>query len=311
MAEETVGTRIRWDDAELHTVALEMVRLEKTSGMSELEAVRIAQQRLPVQRQREIKTWSVMQPRLQPKLDEIRRAQADLVDQALAPTSSMSEVPPEAVSSVAVANVAPAEVPPPITDATELPRLVSPRQREANVPVSAPSALVEPLMQAVQSSMAERSASAQEPALLDPLMVEASLIAALQSPAVLQALEDSFSQAMAKSFAKISSQVNQGSVEPPRESAGSREHRVLLAGFSPVTTREIETALQGHCEVRVWKPHQGLPLFQTLTKVCRVAVIPEEMDEDIDQDLRARNLVVIRHSGSASKLVERLDSVFS
>lgn len=301
MAENASASRIRWDDAELHTVASEMVRLEKSSpGINELEAVRAAQQKLPRHRQREIKTWSVMQPRLQPKLDEIRLTLADLVDKA--------QLPDVVDGSPAQLPAQPERGPLPSDPQEVIPRLVSPRQGLSS---EAAHVMMQPVLQAVQSGMAAKSAGQEVGSLLDPLMVEASLIAALQSPAVLQALEDSFSQAMAKSFAKLSNQVTQGAIEPSREPASTGERRVLLAGFSPVTAKEMEAALQGHCEVRVWKPHQGLHLFQTLSKVCQVAVIPEEMDEDIDQDLRARNLSVIRHSGNVTKLVERLDAVFS
>lgn len=150
---------------------------------------------------------------------------------------------------------------------------------------------------------------------LDPLMVEASLVAALQSPLVVQSLVDVFAQAMAKALSCLNVQVGQ----PSGASAASTRmrgnnifpSRVLLAGFSTATAQALEQSLSGLCEVRIWRPNHGPQLFETLAKVCQVAVIPDEMEEGVDQDLRARNLVVIRHSGNINKLTERLEAVLS
>ena len=72
--EEKPSTRIRWDDDELSRLAAAMApRLLAEPGLHPLEAVRAAQACLAPERRRELKAWSLVEPRLQPKLEEVSR----------------------------------------------------------------------------------------------------------------------------------------------------------------------------------------------------------------------------------------------
>lgn len=137
-------------------------------------------------------------------------------------------------------------------------------------------------------------------------MVEASLLAALHSSAEANALVELFSKSMAEAFSRMSERGSQpqGPVAPRSTNA-----RVLLAGFAPNVAKGLEDSIRALCDVRSWRPAQGPQLFETLAKMCNVAVIPDEMDDEVDSDLRSRNLLVIRHGGSSAKLLERLESV--
>lgn len=290
---ETSQTRIRWDDKELGQVAAKMLEIQQAAPQTSLlDAVRQAQQVLPVNRQREIKTWAALESRLQPKLSELK---AHYTQQ-------------EAPAELKVANDMPQ-----VTEVREAPG--------ASVTVGAPAEDPAPPAKEPDSGVRKRVAVApQDPKpladmpavgtpLLDPLMVEAALLAALQSPAVSQALVGLFSRTMSEAFSRLS---ERGAPEAVAASdAPTRDARVLLAGFSTPETGVLEENLRSRYDVRTWRPTQGPQLFETLVKLCRIAVLPKETDDEVDAALKARGVVVLRHEGAATKLLERLDTLSS
>ena len=69
---EAKSSRVRWDEQELSRLANEMApRLLADPGLHPLDAVRAAQECLAPDRRRELKAWSLVEGRLQPKLDEV------------------------------------------------------------------------------------------------------------------------------------------------------------------------------------------------------------------------------------------------
>jgi hypothetical protein len=291
---DQVQTRVRWDDAELTQVAVDMVRrMQADASLSLLDAVRAAQTTLPADRQREIKTWAIMEARLQPKLDEARAQAA-----ARAPGKALTSADPaaiEAASTLLEESEVVEDVTSPTLSTTEAgqePYAVAAEE------ISGPSA-VAPSAPPSPSPVSTVTATA-----VDPLMTEAALLAALQSPAVEAALVEVFGRAMSKAFARMSA----GEPTEDRSAVVSAKEgaRVLLAGFPLPQARGLEEALRDVVEVRVWRPNQGPQLFDTLAGICSVAVIPDDVADDVDESLRARNMRVIRHAGSPARLAERL-----
>ena len=93
---EEKQSRVRWDDQELSRLAAVMApRLLADPGLHPLDAVRAAQECLEPGRRRELKAWSLVEGRLQPKLEE---ALAGL--QALLPQRAAEEGQPQADSQV-------------------------------------------------------------------------------------------------------------------------------------------------------------------------------------------------------------------
>lgn len=141
---------------------------------------------------------------------------------------------------------------------------------------------------------------------VDPAMTEAAFLAALESPAVEKTLVALFSRALEQAVANNKAGVPAPKKEEVQAAQLPAEFKVLLAGFEATEQKQLQAALGDAYETRTWKPNQGTPMFQTLSKICSVAVIPESMPEEMDEELRRFKMQVVRHSGSASRLVERL-----
>lgn len=345
-------SRIRWNESELEAVAAQMVALRaKEPHLGDLEAVRQAQAVLPLDRQRDIKTWALMAARLQPRID----AQMALVEAGaplptlvtaetatagdaaqgsllVAPTEPLvQETSASKVDEVLEASAVESDASPAHTSAEDEPTtpvvlsiahevaqdLASMGTPSAdltageNLEDATPVAKAAPLPAPVASQTLEPPAAQPEaqPMAVAPLLVEASLIAALQSPAVERALVDVFTRSMAQAFTRLAERDKSEPAAEPTHSPSSA--RVLLAGFAAAQAKAITDALSALCEVRSWKPTQGPQLFETLASICNVAVLPEDVEDEVVSDLRRRKLVVIRHGGSTAKLVERLESVLS
>ena len=86
---------------------------------------------------------------------------------------------------------------------------------------------------------------------------------------------------------------------------------VLPAGFPGQIGKGIESELRGQFDVRSWTPGQGPQMFDTLTRLCSVAVIPEEAEDEMSETLKQRDMQVLRHTGSPQRLVERLSTMLS
>ncbi|WP_156901918.1 hypothetical protein [Azohydromonas australica] len=143
---------------------------------------------------------------------------------------------------------------------------------------------------------------------LDPLVIEAALVAALQSPAVEEALVELFSRTLSKALLRATAGGDAGTVQahPPRQASA---RRVLLAGFPEPQQKALADALSASFEVRSWKPTSGAQLFQTLARLCKIVVFPEDADEEVDAGLKDMDVRVIRHAGNTSRLIERIEEL--
>jgi hypothetical protein len=143
---------------------------------------------------------------------------------------------------------------------------------------------------------------------VDPLVIEAALVAALQSPAVEEALVDLFARTMSKALLRASTGGDGRAVpaHPPRPPSAQR---VLLAGFPEPQQKALVDALSASFEVRSWKPVNGPQLFQTLARLCKVVVFPEDADDEVDAGLKDMDVRVIRHAGNTSRLIERIEEL--
>lgn len=141
---------------------------------------------------------------------------------------------------------------------------------------------------------------------VDPAMTEAAFIAALESPAVEKTLVALFSRALEQAVANNKAGIPAPKKEEVQAAQLPAEFKVLLAGFEGNEQKQLQAALGDAYETRTWKANQGTPMFKTLSKICSVAVIPDSMPEEMDEELKSLNMQVVRHSGSANRLVERL-----
>jgi hypothetical protein len=143
---------------------------------------------------------------------------------------------------------------------------------------------------------------------VDPLVIEAALVAALQSPAVEEALVELFARTMAKALLRASAggDGRAAPAHPPRQPSTPR---VLLAGFPEPQQKALADALSASFEVRSWKPANGPQLFQTLVKLCKIVVFPEDADDEVDAGLKDMDVRVIRHAGNTSRLIERIEEL--
>jgi hypothetical protein len=368
---EEKQSRVRWDDEELSRLAAVMApRLLADPQLHSLDAVRAAQACLEPHRRRELKAWSLVEGRLQPKLDE---AMARLRTLPAPPAADDEPVQPGGVASLVGE---PADV----SGALSLPAMpleavaaapdaasanaealtfdeasggVQTRGGEADVaePAAAPESghsldlfgsptatpdpapanavASQPLAERAKvkapaasgsSSVAESAAGAPAPGkrdepvpaaaavTVDPLVIEAALVAALQSPVVEEALVELFARTMSKALLRASAG-GDGRAAPAHPLRQPSAPRVLLAGFPEPQQKALADALSASFEVRSWKPANGPQLFQTLVKLCKIVVFPEDADEEVDAGLKDMDVRVIRHAGNTSRLIERIEEL--
>jgi hypothetical protein len=367
---EEKQSRVRWDDQELSRLAAVMApRLLADPQLPPLDAVRAAQGCLEPHRRRELKAWSLVEGRLQPKLDEamarLRAPSAPpaaeegrlqpggaaplVVEPVDAPDApSLPSMPLETVAAAPHAGSAHADA----STSNEASDEVQARSSEADVAEPAPAQepghsldlfgtstaphdaapanavaaqpLAEPMEKAPAASgssgAVESAALAPVPGqrdepvpaaasvTVDPLVIEAALVAALQSPAVEEALVDLFARTMSKAHLRAGTGGDGRAVpaHPPRQPS---TQRVLLAGFPEPQQKALVDALSASFEVRSWKPTNGPQLFQTLAKLCKIVVFPEDADDEADAGLKDMNVRVIRHAGNTSRLIERIEEL--
>jgi hypothetical protein len=369
---EEKQSRVRWDDQELSRLAAVMApRLLADPQLHPLDAVRAAQACLEPHRRRELKAWSLVEGRLQPKLDEAMArlralpapsaaddgpgqpgGVASLVGESVDVPDALSlpAKPLEAVAAVPDAASGNAEA---LTsdeasggvqagsgeaDVAEQQAMAqdcgpsldlfgtptaTPNPALANAVASQPlaeRAKVKAAAASGSSSVAESAAGTAAPGkrdepvpaaaavTVDPLVIEAALVAALQSPAVEEALVELFARTMSKALLRASAggDGRAAPAHPPRQPSAPR---VLLAGFPEPQQKALVEALSASFEVRSWKPANGPQLFQTLAKLCKIVVFPEDADEEVDAGLKDMDVRVIRHAGNTSRLIERIEEL--
>lgn len=281
--------RVFWTDDEKERIGARMHEvLVADPALSLIQAVRLAQQVLPEDRQREIIAWSVVQANIEPQLEKARAAASTQTLQSPAPS------PPPLPAAV------PSSAPAPSAEAAAASESLS----EAPAPADAGPSTGD----SAPASLAQAAVAALQPLTADPLQLEAAWLVALQSPAVEACLVDLFGRAMSKAFAQLNAD-KPASVQEP--AAPAVEGRVLLAGFPASVVKPLEDALSGLCEVRVWKPGQSQQLFETTARICRLAVIPEGMGDEAEDFLRSLSLKVLRHEGGAGRLVEKVQEALA
>lgn len=333
------GKRVFWNDTEKTFLAQHMAAyLAAHPEASMLHAVREAQLHLPEDRRREIVTWTIVAGALQPLL---LAAQESMLSKA--PDSQAAVRQPETAGTAAVERPNPASAPEPLpattfkhggdtdddTDddtATRSNASGKPDQGLDSGPSLAPiqdgaqgvtpgststhdTAPAEPKAASSPSGFIP-SRGKPESVSLDPLQVEAALLAALTSPGVERALVDLFGRAMSQAFSRLSpgNSLTEGL---DRELPPASNGRVLVAGFSASDAQLLSTALGSHFEVRVWKPMQSPQLFEALVKMCTVVVVPEEMSDDVDEAVSAMGTRLVRFQGSTARVVERVHALMS
>jgi hypothetical protein len=173
---------------------------------------------------------------------------------------------------------------------------------------SGPRDVVESAAVTPASSQREEPVSAAAPVTVDPLVIEAALVAALQSPVVEEALVDLFARTMSKALVRASTG-GDGRAVPAHAPRQPSAQRVLLAGFPEPQQKALVDALSASFEVRSWKPVNGPQLFQTLARLCKVVVFPEDADDEVDAGLKEMDVHVIRHAGNTSRLIERIEEL--
>lgn len=338
---EEKQSRIRWNDEELQRLAAAMAPcLLADPRLHPLDAVRVAQECLDPARRRELKAWSLVEGRLQPRLDEalaalrerssrpqdglptssthepggdaeaerpdgqrVPRGDGELADRAEAAAAE----PSGDAGAMAVEQPQADERPEPGDDAADG-RDASPAPASDAASDAAAEGSAEDRLDAVPpaAGASKRDEPARVPAVPDvePLRIEAALVAALQSPAVEDALVELFARTMSKALLRASAGEPGAAAAPvPRPAA---ERRVLLAGFADGQQRSLADALGGTFEVRTWKPANGPQLFETLVRLCRIVVFPEDADDEADAGLKALGVQVLRHDGNAGRLAERI-----
>ena len=335
-----------------------------------LDAVRAAQTCLEPHRRRELKAWSLVEGRLQPKLDEAMARlrtlsappaadegamqpggaaplvvePADVPDASSLPAMPLEalEAAPDVISANADAltsNEASDEVQARGSDADVAESVaaqdcehsldlfgtptathdVAPANAVAEQPLaervepkgsaaSGPRGAVESTAGAAAPGQRGESVPAAASVTVDPLVIEVALVAALQSPAVEEALVELFARTMSKALQRASSG-GDGRVAPAHPSRPPSAQRVLLAGFPEPQQKALADALGAGFEVRSWKPANGPQLFQTLAKLCKIVVFPEDADEEVDAGLKDMDVRVIRHAGNTSRLIERIEEL--
>ena len=365
---EEKQSRVRWDDQELSRLATVMApRLLADPQLHPLDAVRAAQDCLEPHRRRELKAWSLVEGRLQPKLDEamarLRVLSAPpaadegavqpggaaplVVEPADAPdVPSLPAMPALAVAIASDAGRAHADAlrfdeasggdqarsseadaaePAPAQDCGHsLDLFGTPTARHDGAPASAVAAqpvaesaekapaasssgVVEAAAAAPAAGKRDEGVPASVSATVDPLAIEAALVAALQSPAVEEALVELFARTMSKAFQRAD--VGDVRAVPAHPTRQPSAQRVLLAGFPEPQQKALADALSASFEVRSWKAANGHQLFQTLAKLCKVIVFPEDADDEVDAGLQDMDVRVIRHAGNARRLIERIEEL--
>ena len=360
-------SRVRWDDQELSRLAAVMAPcLLADPRLHPLDAVRQAQDCLEPHRRRELKAWSLVEARLQPKLDEamarLKAIPAQLaVEESVSPPSDVTSLvdgavegthaqplpglPLQPVAAALDAGSASADevhfsygapeevqedgsqadvVPPDGTPADDLSLDLfgtQPALNDTSDDATGTRTLDEratemaPVASDIMRSAAEKSVTGEQrepvpaaaPVTVNPLAIEAALVVALQSPAVEQALVELFSRTMSAALQRATAG-DAHAVPTPAFNPVS-EQRVLLAGFAEPQRKALMDALSASFEVRAWNPSSGPQVFQTLVKLCKIVVFPEDADDEAEAGLKDMEVRVIRHAGSTSRLLERIEEL--
>ena len=330
---EEKQSRVRWDDQELSRLAAIMApRLLADPGLHPLDAVRAAQECLEPTRRRELKAWSLVEGRLQPKLEEalaglrglppqpVAAPQADIAEAgALGPADQVGEaVETHGIDgAIAEPGTAPAAGQgfdlfgdqPALQASVSVSASAKSGAGESEAtatPVHAPSGNVECAAKAPPATGHGKPMHTAASVTADPARIEAALIVALQSPVVEEALVELFARTMTKALLRVGAGDSRPVGYPVRPPAAQR---VLLAGFPEAQQKALTEALGTSFDVRSWKPTNGPQLFEALARLCKTVVFPEDADDEVDAGLKDMDVRVIRHAGNASRLIERIEEL--
>jgi hypothetical protein len=343
------GSRVRWSPEELaklaNAMAIEMYGKPKLSVLSALRSAQDAV--LPEDRRREVKAWSVVQPRLEALLVAAQdRVNAGVqttagVNQAVTiggsdgeqigpdknfnssgknfgenPVSRAAEPGEdgqldtgctyEGAGSAEEDKAAPASAHAPAAVTMEVATGSTPSESRMDFATAEPEVTTTPAARERQTEDGKPAMNANAMGGAMAEMMESALLVALQSPQV----EAAFAQMMGRAMARASGESNSGA-QPKDDQAKRTTHRILVAGFPTQARKGIEDQLRSMFDVRCWNPPQGGQMLETLTRMCSVAVIPEDAEDEMSDELRGRSMQVVRHAGSAQRLAERLTTLLS
>lgn len=304
---DTVTERTRWSVDELEMVAGAVAKLRAANPvLTLLDAVREAQNVLPEDRRREIKQWAAVK-RLEPILERLEAEKA-------------AGVQPQAAggaAGAAGASGAPGLADKPADD---------PDQAAGSADASAPADSPTPALPIPSTDLAllDDSAIAETPSArgprepqagesgevasaFDPRAVEEALLTALKSPAIEAALTELLARILASVLPKG---VPAGPlVAASSASKGSDFVKVLVAGFAETEQRLLQSTLSPLFDVRVWRQTQGPQVFAASAKLCDIAVVPEGVDDEVEETLRGMDVKVVRHEGNPDRLLERVSEM--
>ena len=324
MSDEKLS-RTRWKPKELRDVAEAMAQLlADEPGLHPLKAARRAQERvIAPDRQRDLKAWSVLEPQIGELLAEAQaavQAQRAAIKDANIATDPAASAPAAETLASAVSTADGSEAQAVAADAVAgadsavdsktagtqcLPAVEAngrPQDRQQH-PTDEQSS--KPLQQQPREhrSLANTHTEGELGAML-AVSMESALLVALQSSAV----EDALTSVFGRAFKRSMDEQDTGEL---RETEAGRipDRRVLLAGFPVQMAKGIEDALRTSFDVRRWMPNQGPQMLETLTRLCSIAVIPEEAEDEMGEAFSGRDLQVVRHQGSPARLAERLSEL--
>lgn len=267
----TVNTRVRWNEDEKLQLASHIARLRHGNpGMSLMDALREAQRHLPLERQREVRTWAIVAPILDAKIQ--------LAADVLAQRAKAQGQPSPAPSAAPLASP-PSE--PPVSAEDENPATEE-RQPEASA----------------QDSLSG------SPCLRSSTSLEQLVDALCASQKLRQMLMEMLRSCLAEALLELRSPNGARGSDPSR-GAGPPAPGVLLAGFPRSVASTLKGAVAHDLQVQVWTPDQPTKALELSQRNCSIAVIPEGMD-DLDAVLRERGLQVLTHEGSAERLAQTL-----
>ena len=111
-------------------------------------------------------------------------------------------------------------------------------------------------------------------------------------------------ESLAAAFEKAFADERAGTLDQ-RAEHDATDTKIFVAGFAGKEQKSIENALCRY-DLRVWTPSKGPQAFESMAKICTIAVISEGMGDEVDEMLRSLKIKIVTHQGSTSRLAERI-----
>ena len=149
---------------------------------------------------------------------------------------------------------------------------------------------------------------------VSPAVLEAALLAALDSPAVAarlsalaeHAIAEALATALANKTGAAGALLGEGGSTPPSQPAASRP-KVLVVGLTAEQAQTLVARAGQVADLRFWRPGETREQLQSVARACQVIVLMSEaVDPDVDVFLQSLPVRLIRHGGSVARLRDRL-----